>query len=355
MVGYAPSADQILDLDGVVRRADDFRFELIDQGHSVIGDLHPDMGRTPQITNDTSSAVPRTMSSFYLTSAEVTDINPLTDQVRPVMILQNAAEYVLGVFRWASDSEPVRAWGSERASTLSDKMVLLNQGTSTSLGWGKGADIGLIVAGIALGVFPDDQVNLNAIDAELGVGVTHPLGAAQRQILAELLKVVSFLPPWINRDGSLQIVPTPDMDSVEPTLVYEAGGRIIDGTIARSNDQLDAPNVFRAYENSGQAQLIGEYRIPASAPHSVENRGYEICDPQPVSGLKTQAQADAAAKSLSVTQNTTYRWLSFDSTLDPRHDTWDPVTALGTTWIETKWTMSLRSGGAMNHLLRQVF
>jgi hypothetical protein len=40
-----------------------------------------------------------------------------------------------------------------------------------------------------------------------------------------------------------------------------------------------------------------------------------------VSGLKTQAQADAAAKSLSVTQNTTYRWLSFDSTLDPRHDT----------------------------------
>jgi hypothetical protein len=174
-------------------------------------------------------------------------------------------------------------------------------------------------------------------------------------VLAELLKLVAFLPPWVSRDGRLQIRATPDMDTVDPQLVYEAGGRIVDGSIARSNDLLDAPNVFRVYEQSGQTSIVGEYRIPASAPHSVENRGREVCDPQPASGLKTQAMADAAAKALAVTQPTTYRWLSFDSTLDPRHDTWDPVTALGLVGMETKSSMVLRSGGRHNHLIRQVF
>jgi hypothetical protein len=352
---WAPTTTQLLDLDGVRRRADDFRFELIDQAGDVLGELHPDMNRPPTINNDTSAAVPRVLSSFYLTAGEGTEVNTLTDRVRPVMILQNGEEFRLGVFLWTSDSEPVRAWGSERASTLSDKMVALNQGTAQTIGFGKGADIGLAVLGVALAVFSQDEIDIDALDADLGVGVNHPIGTAHRQILAELLKLVAFLPPWVNRDGRLQIKATPNMDTVDPQLVYEPGGRIIDGSIARSNDLLDAPNVFRVYEQSGQTSLVGEYRIPASAPHSVENRGYEVCDPQPASGLKTQARADAAAKALAVTQNTTYQWLSFDSTLDPRHDTWDPVTALGLVGMETKSSQVLRSGGRHNHLIRQVF
>lgn len=352
---YAPTTAQILDLDGVRCRADDFRFELIDQTGTVLGELHPEIGRPPSITNDTGAAVPRTLSSFYLTAGEGTAINTITDRVRPVMVLQNGDEFPLGVFAWASDSEPIRAWGSERASTLSDKMVALNQGTSQTIGFQKGADIGLSVLGVALSVFSEDEINVDSIDADFGVGLTYPLGTSHRQILAELLKLVAFLPPWIDQHGVLQLVDTPDMATVDPTLIYEAGGRMVDGSLARSNDQLDAQNVFRVYENSGQDSLIGEYRIPASAPHSVENRGFEVCDPVAVSGLKTQARADAAAKALAITQNTTYEWLSFDSTLDPRHDTWDPVTALGGTWIEAKQVQVLRSGGRHNHLLRRVY
>jgi hypothetical protein len=352
---WAPTTAQLLDLDGVRRRADQFRFELIDQTNTVIGEVHPDMNRAPTINNDSSAAVPRVLSSFYLTAAEGTDVDTFSDRVRPVGILQNGAEFSLGVFLWATDSEPVRPWGSERASTLSDKMVALNQGTAQTIGFGKGADIGLAALGLALDVFTEDEVNIDAIDADLGVGVTHPIGTSRRQILAELMKLVGFLPPWINRDGVLQLVATPNMDTVDPALVYEAGGRVIDGSIARSNDQLDAPNVFRVYEQSGQTSLIGEYRIPASAPHSVENRGYEVCDPQPMSGLKTQARADAAAKALAVTMNTTYRWWSFDSPFDPRHDTWDPVVVFGETGMETKSSMVLRSGGRHNHLVRLVY
>lgn len=352
---YAPTADQILDLDGVRCRVDDFRFELLDSDEQIIGNLSPSLERPPTLTNDTTASVPRTMSSLNLTAAEVVDINPLSDRLRPVMVLQNSVEYTLGVFVWSNDSQPEMAWGLERASTLSDKMVLLNQGTSKTIGWGKGADVGLAALSLALSVLPEDQIHFDSIDAELGVGVNYPLGTAQRSILAEFAKLIAFLPPWINRDGILQYVGTPDVTTADPTLTYEAAGRIIDGSIARSNDQLDAPNVFRVYENSGQSQIVGEYRLPASAPNSVENRGgREICDPQAVAGLKTLAQANAAAKALAVSQNSAYRWLSFDSTLDPRHDTWDLVTVLGEVWLETKWSMTLRSGGLMNHVVRQV-
>lgn len=352
---WAPTTAQILDLDGVRCRVDDFRFELINQTDEIIGELHPDQDRPPSITNDTSAAVPRTMSSFYLPAGEGAAVNTITDRVRPVSVLQNGAEFHLGVFLWTSDSQPVRAWGEERASTLSDKMVMLNQGTAQSIGFGKGADIGLAVLGLLLSVFSENEIDVDAIDADLGVGVNHPIGTSTRQIVAEFAKLVGFLPPWVNRSGVCRLMPAPDMETVNPTLIYEAGTRIIDGTIARSNDLLDAPNVFRVYEQSGQQQLVGEYRIPASSPHSVENRGREICNPEPMAGLKTQARADAAAKALSVTQNVTYEWLSFDSTFDPRHDTWDPVTAFGAPRMETKQQTVLRSGGRHNHLLRSVY
>lgn len=354
-MAFAPTTDQLLDLDGVRRRADDFRFDLLDNADQTIGVIHPDASRPPTITNDTGATIPRTLTGLNLTAAETSDINTLSDRVRPVMVLQNGAEFSLGVFLWSNDNQPERAWGPDRASTLSDKMVLLNQGIRASVGWGKGADIGLAVLSVALDKLTPDEMIVDAINAELGAGLTFPLGTASRSILAQYMALVGFLPPFIDSGGRLNLVDTPDMDTVDPTLIYEAGGRIIDDSISRSNDLLDAPNVFRAYENSGQVQLVGEYRIPASAPHSVENRGFEICDPQPVSGLTTQAQANKAAKALSITQNVTYAWTALNGTMDPRHDTWDPATVLGDTVMETRWSAVLRSGEPHVHVFRRVF
>lgn len=352
---WAPTTDQILDLDGVRCRADRFRFDLTDQTGTIIGELHPDMNRPPAITNDTTAAVPRSINSVHLPASEGTAVNVITDRLRPVMILQNGAEYPLGVFLWSADSEPIRSWGSEHASTLNDRMVMFNQGLATTVGWAKGADIGLAVLSILLSIVPLDQVVIDEITADLGVGVSHQLGKSHQSVLADFATKIGFLDPYADRDGLIHFVAPPDLGTADPALIYEAGGRIIDDSIAASNDLIKAPNVFRVYENSGQMSLVGEYRIPASAPHSVENRGYEIGDPEAASGLKTQARADAAARALATTRGVTYRWLSFDSTLDPRHDTYDPVTAFGETWLEIRWAMQLRSGGRMSHLLRKVY
>ena len=352
---WAPTTDQLLDLDGVRWRADSFEFELRDQQGTVLGMLHPDMGRPPVITNDTTAAVPRTMTNVHLPASEGADIDVIRTRLVPFMVLQNGERFQLGEFLWASDARPQRSWGQEHATTLADKMVMFNQGLPATLGWGPGADIGLAVLGVALGVLPLDQIVIDPISAALAVGVTHPIGKARRQVLAEFMANVGFLPPFVDRLGRLNLVNPPDMATVDPALVYDVGGRIIDGSVSYSDDLIDAPNVFRVYENSGQATLVGTYSVPASAPHSVANRGYEIGVSEPASGLGTLARANAAARALATTRNVTYRWASWDSTLDPRHDTWDPVRFLGDVWMETRQTQQLRSGGVHSHLARQVF
>lgn len=350
---WSPSTEDLLDRPRL--RIDRWSWELLNKNEELAGELHPVADRVPTITNDTTGNVPRSLTGLELPASEVLDINPASDRLRPVMTLQNGDRFEWGIYKWSADSQPERPWGVERASSLTDKLVMLNQGSRTTLGWGKGADVGLIVLALVQEVFPLDQLQVDAIDAELGVGISHPLGTPVRQILTELMKLIGFLPPHTGNTGLLRLVDTPDMATADPALVYEAGGRIIDGTIAYSNTLLDAENVFRAYENSGQAQLIGEYRIPASAPHSVENIGYEVCEPQQVAGLATQAQADRAAKALATTRGATYRMASFDSCADPRHDTYDPVTFLGSVWLEQRQVMECRSGGAHSHLLRQVY
>lgn len=350
---WAPTTEDLLDRPRL--RCDRFTWELLSNDEQLAGEIHPKSDRAPTITNDTTAAVPRSITGLDIPASEVLDINPVADRLRPVCTLQNGERFDLGVFKWSSDAQPQRPWGVERASSLTDKLVMLNQGTRTTLGWGKGADVGLIVVALVQEVFPLSECEIDPIDAELGVGISHPLGTPVRQILAEIMKLIGFLPPHTGNNGKLRLVDTPDMTTTDPALVYEAGGRIMDGTIAWSNTLLDAENVFRAYESSGQSQLVGEYRVPASAPHSVENIGYEVCEPQSVSGLKTQAQADKAARSLAVTRGATYRRLSLDSCFDPRHDTYDPVTALGSVWIEERQSVVARSGGAHSHVMRQVY
>ncbi len=352
---FAPTTEQILNLDGVRIRADYFRFYLLDSRDQVIGEIHPVESSTPTLTNDTSASTPRTLSGLVLPASETSAINPITDRVKPAMVLSNGVEFPLGVLLWSTDSLPQRPWGAEHSSTLVDKMLILDQDLGLTLGFLKGADVAFAAVGIASQFLTLDEIEIDALTADLGVGLTWPLGTTARTVLGDLMRAVGFLPPYFNHSGTLRLADAPDLTSVVPTLVYEDGGRVIADSMADSNDILSAPNVFRAYENSGQIQLIGEYRIPAVSPHSVENRRYAVVHSEPVSGLKNQAGANKAAKTLAVTFKDTYRWRSFDSPADPRHDSWDPVTSGGETWLEPRWTMQLVPGGKMNHLLRKVY
>jgi len=104
---------------------------------------------------------------------------------------------------------------------------------------------------------------------------------------------------------------------------------------------------------AGSWLRVGRYQLPANAPNSFARRGFRIGHVESSQGMETQAQADKAAANMARSADV-FEYLAFSSTLDPRHDTYDVVDAYGLRWLETAWTMELRSGGAMAHTLKRV-
>jgi hypothetical protein len=70
-------------------------------------------------------------------------------------------------------------------------------------------------------------------------------------------------------------------------------------------------------------------------------------------GIETQALASRAARNLARNSDA-FEWVTFNSTADPRHETHDVIEAFGERWLETSWSIELRSGGPMQHTMKRV-
>jgi hypothetical protein len=354
---WAPTTDQILNLQGVRRRADRFRFELCDRDLRPIGDLHPDRGSTPSITNDTTSNTMRRLSGLRLMPDEAVDIDTFSHRLRVYMVLQNDVEYRLGTFLWADGNRPKRSWGSEHHGELVDYGFILDQPTTNAFGWGRGSNITLIMI-FLLGRVGFELADLYPIGTEGARSLADPKtwepGVTWRQMLVDLGGTVGFAPPWFDRDNKLHNDQMPDPVLGQPTIpAYGDDTRIIANSIVYSDDTGSAPNEWAVFD-SGTGQLrVGRHQLPASAPHSFQNRGFRVGKVEQQQGMANQAIADKAAHNLARSSDA-YEWLSFDTTLDPRHDTFDIIEAFGQRWLETSWSMELTSGGKMSHTMKRV-
>ena len=356
---FVPTATQVLNLENVRQRTDSFRFELCDKDLKPIGELHPDFSQTPTIQNDTSNSSSRRLQNLKLFPDEEQDVNPLTDRVRVYMTLQDGTEYRLGTFMWADNSRPLREWGEEHHSELVDLSFILDQQSTRAFSWGRNANpIGLIFffllfkAGFKL-------EDVKVIGQEANRALTEPVawepGVTWSQMLKDLCAVVGFADPWFDRDGKLHLdtAPDPALDDITVPS-YDTFPRIYKDTIVHSDDLLKAPNDFAVFESGTDRIQVGRQVLPASAPHSYQNRGFYVGLVESTQGLANQAAANKAAAALARTKGVAYEWLSFESTLDPRHETYDVVEVQGKKWLETSWSMELRSGGKMTHTLRRT-
>ena len=359
MTRYAPTTDQILNLDGVRRRLDSFRFELCDGNWRPIGDLHPDIaGSTPSIDNDTSNNTSRRLRGLKLLPDEAVDVNVIKDRLRVYMRLQNGVEYRLGSFLWADSNEPVRSWGNEQHSDLVDQTFILDQKTTRAYGWNRGGVIALIMFFIIFRA-GFELADVAVLGEEASRALAEPKswepGATWLQMLNDLGKLVGFAPPWFDRDGKLHFDNAPDPAIARPKIpAYGPGTRVIADSIISSNDLLSAPNQFAVFSSGTSRLLVGRHDIPASAPHSFANRGFRMALTESVQGLESQAQANKATRDLARSKSLAYEWLAFTSTADPRHDTYEVIDAYDKRWLETSWSLELRPGGPMKHTLRRT-
>jgi hypothetical protein len=358
-VAWPPTTDDLLNLveGGVFQRADQYRFDLTDHSGDVIGQLTPDYENPPRMTNDTTRAVMRTIDQLVLPASESNHVDGIRDRLRVTMVLENGAEFEMGTFLWGDDTHPVREWGHEHHSVLVDLLHPFTSPRGKTSSSKLGANVitragdhaRLIESSVNMDIVPDPSV----LTAPLGWTPTDTL----LRVINDHLALVSYLPMHYDRHSRLQMRPVPDVDNTPVDISYGDAGRIERDSITMSDDLLQAPNEFVVYDSSAQgAPRIGRYQVPASAPHSVENRSYVWRRVEGIQGLASQAAADKAAKALAVTdRNATFDWRTWTSAADPRHDTFNVISFYGVPYLEVRWSLVLAPGGPMTHQARRVY
>lgn len=354
VVTYRATDTELLDLT-VSQRAEGYEFLLLDSQNNRIGVIHPQLGVS--IQHDTSQAIMRRMTSFKVSPDEFGDVNPIADRVMPRMILQNGSTFPLGVFLFADTPAPEWSFGSMYDATLVDQGHILGQALRYPIGFNAGD----LVTDCLRRVAETAGISTAYIDpssATLGAPLTFLAGGSDTymKIMVLLCGLAGFYAPYFDNFGLLRCRVAVDPATSTPSLTYAAGGRIIAGSIIRSNNLLSAPNVYIVYDNSATAAPVrAEYVIPDSAPHSIARRGYAIPKVVEAPAIGNNDQAYAYAKQLAQTEPAAYETVNFQGANDPRHDTFDVIDFLGQVYIETAWSFVCSPGGPMGHELKRVY
>ena len=342
-------ADPRLDLDPWVgQRQATWRFDLTDAATGAsLGELHP--VRAGSLDHDTTRTIKRTLTlDLHVTDAAA--VNPLTDRLTVSMLVAGQT-WPLGRYMWTNDTATTSTGGDRSANQLVDEMFVVDQQIEKGFAPTGNADAAVLdlLAGLPLvGV----SVEATPYLAVGGWGS----GTRRGQILDALATQGDYQTPWIDHNGIFQMVRTVDPDTAVPAMDLDAGNRVHRDSITRTSDILDAPNRFVVISNDGAAAaapIVGSFDVPATAPHSIAQRGFVIPDVVTVQ-LATQAQATAAARNLGLRQTIVER-VELATAPDPRHDGYDVVVWQGAHWLEAAWSLDLAEGGRMRHILLRKF
>lgn len=356
----------LLDLrDGIGQRSVGYRFDLIDAASGrQLGLLHPVADNPPKLDHDVTRTITRTLS-LELDPAENARIDTISHRVRPVMVIPGLGEFPLGLFMWADRTEVVRSSGNPSSSELFDQMFIVDQDL----------DVGFTTRAVDMG--DDDLVAVEPVPEALerlleGLPIQHritpspgyslgswPAGQSRAQALDALTVDGGYLSPWFDHQGTMRFVPALPPRQVTPTVDWDSGNTIIADSISRSTNLLTAPNRFIVVGNgtvedpAAAAPIVGIADVPATAPHSISNRGF-VVPAQQERQVVSPGQAQLVAQTLA-TRRTVVETVELDTAADPRHDGHDVILWQGTVWREESWSLTLRAGQPMHHRIRRLY
>lgn len=334
------------------QRVATFTWQLVDGvTDGPIGDLHPILDFAPAISHDTSQAVKRSIQSIQFGVADTAAINPLTDRIRPYMLI-GGVSWPLGRFMFTNEAELLSTGGHQSTDILVDEMFIIDQQIDTGFATGSTATIAVLdlLAGLPI-LTPDIEPSPYP-----GVG-GWGAGTRRSQILGELSTQGDYFTPWMNNAGRFTMIRTFDPALVVPQFDWDAGNKVIsEPKPIRISDILTAPNRFVVVSNAAgaaSAPIIGTYDVPPSAPHSIAQRGFVIPDVIDMQ-LADGAQAQAAARNRGIRQ-TIFEQFELSTAPDPRHDSYDVIHWQGVNWLELGWSITCVEGAPMRHIMRRSY
>jgi hypothetical protein len=350
-----PTPEAQLQMAAWRSRTDGYRLDVLNQHLVPIGQLHP---IAPGITidNNINRDVKRTMSGLVLPRAEVASVNYFQNRLRPVHLVAGQ-EYPLGVFLISDASSVRHSWGQTAELTLADQGLILSQLLDRSIGYSGGQSVRQAMVEVT------EQLALPAVEidpseARFGGVATWSMGRdTWQRVLNDLAALAGFTSGYFDNVGTYQLRRAPTTDNMaEADHNYDHPDRVYADSIVESNATLESPNRYVVISTSGNlpTAVVGTWDVPASAPHSYENRGFRVLAVTERQGLSL-VQANDTARVLGQQGADTYQWASFAAAPDPRHDTFQTVVWQGAVWREQAWSVGMSAGAEHRHELRRSY
>lgn len=332
------------------QRVERFRFEwkngITDE---TLGWLQPSKDPPPTITHDTTSAIKRQFS-LALNVRDTLAINALTDRILPWMEVGDQT-WPLGRYMFTDDTRAISTIGERGSVTLLDEGFAIDQQLSEA--YSSNATVNLAVINLV------GQVSFIKLDIEptpFTATGAFAAGSTRGQALDAYTTQGDYFPYWMNNAGFFRMIRTKDPAASVVDFDFDTYKRVRMESIAKSNDVLRAPNRFVVIGNSSSSEsaaISATYDVPPSAPHSIASRGFVVPDVRNTQ-LTSQDQATAMARNLGIRQ-TIFERLSFETAIDPRHDSYNIIRLFGANWLELKWSMTLIPGAGMQHTVRKAY
>jgi hypothetical protein len=310
-------------------------------------DLNPYI-TSAQLSHDITRIIKRQLN-MLLTVADTSAINTITDRIALFMVV-GGMKFPLGRYMFTDNLQQVSTGGNQANVQLVDEMFMIDQPISTSFSSQDNVTVAISR------LLKDIKVLVRAETSPYLANVSSPIGDQRGQILQTLSTQGDYQTPWMDHNGLFRMVRTIDPAATEATIDFDTEKRIIGDTISRTTDILTAPNRFIVVSNgsgASESPIVGQYDIPPSAPHSIQNRGFVIANVTDVQ-LSSDTQAIAVARNIGLRSLVVER-ATFDSAPDPRHDSYDVCIFDGAQWLEVAWSLNLDPSGTMNHTLVKAY
>ena len=354
-----------LDLpDWIGQRTSTFRFEAVDivTGYRTV--INPIADTTPVIVHDTGRTITRTITGLQFGVTDTAILDSIRTRLYPWMWAADRY-WPLGVYVFSTQNRLRLTAGVRSTGAFYDQMFIVDQQAETSFGNPDTFFTPAAPAGIPVQFGLDQLLSGLPITYTIeptpfrSIGVW-PAGTSRGQIAEQLALDGDHLSPWFDHSGVLRFIRSFDPATAAATFDLDSGNRVLrDPVPLETDDLITAPNRVIVIGNAALSAAaaatptVGRYDIPSSAPHSIANRGFVI--PQVINRqVQDTIQAQAIAQNIGQ-RLTVFERVELSTAPDPRHDSYDVIRWQGHNWLEIAWSLPLREGEPMRHVLRRAY
>lgn len=359
-------SNALLDMQAVSQRAASWQFDLLDQGRQVIGEnLEIDREQVPTLTVDTSRSIKRTLTGIRLNPGLLDEIDIIKNRIRVTMVLGDESRWNQGIFMFSQVSQAIiSSFGPGDRLTIPalncvDQLQIVDQAVDYSIAYGPGKVITDAITELLSELPIEFDVTPSGTVVAVGMeAIAWPAGTSRLRIVNELATMIGYHDLFFDNNGTGQCHPMPDPEAQDDNQVinYPIGSRAYLGTALQSTNLLELPNRFIVINTgANQTTVVGIYDVPASAPHSFENRGYRRTHVEQIQGVDTAADARVAARALARSWRFPFETFEFSGPPDPRHDHYSVFEWEGTRYLELNHSMPCQDGANHRHVGRRTY